>query len=136
MLRSVPHPALWADAILVVHALIVCFVVIGQLLVLIGGSRGWPWIRNLHFRTVHLVTIVVVVLQAWLGRLCPLTVWERELRRAAGQAFHEQSFIEHWLARVLYWDLPWWTFVFAYTLFGTLVIWSWWKWPPARPARV
>ena len=58
------------------------------------------------FRLAHLATIVIVALQAWLGRLCPLTIWELELRRAAGQAYQEQSFIEYWVARYLYLDLP------------------------------
>ncbi len=134
--RSIPHPGFWADALLVVHALIVCFVVVGLALILLGGRRDWRWVRNPWFRWAHLATIAVVVLQAWLGRLCPLTVWERELRRAAGQAFHEQSFVEYWLARFLYWDLPWWVFVAAYTAFGLLVCWTWWRLPPQRrPGR-
>jgi hypothetical protein len=130
--RSIPNPGLWADVILVAHGLIVCFVVGGQAAIVLGGLRGWLWIRSLGFRLVHLATIFIVVLQAWLGRLCPLTVWERELRRAAGQAFHETSFIEHWIARVLYWDLPWWVFVATYTAFAALVAWTWWQWPPRR----
>jgi hypothetical protein len=130
--RSIPNPALWADAILVVHALIVCFVVAGQAAILLGWWQGWAWVRNPWFRLAHLATIAVVVLQAWLGRLCPLTVWERELRRAAGQAFHERSFIEYWVSRFLYWDLPWWVFVAVYTAFGVLVAWTWWRLPPRR----
>ncbi len=70
----------------------------GQLLILAGWWRGWFWVRNTWFRFVHLATNVVVVLLAWLGRPCPLTIWERDLRRAAGQALHEQSFIEYWVA--------------------------------------
>lgn len=133
--QSIPNPGFWADAILVAHALIVCFVLGGQLGILLGGWRGWPWIRNLWFRLAHLATIAVVVLQAWLGRLCPLTVWERDLRRAAGQAFYEQSFIEHWVGRVLYLNLPWWVFVAAYTAFAALVAWTWWRWPPRRASK-
>jgi hypothetical protein len=131
-MASVSDPAFWADALLVVHVLVVVFVVGGQALILLGGWRGWAWIRSPAFRLTHLVTIAVVVLQAWLGRLCPLTMWEQDLRRAAGQAVHEQSFVEFWLARVLYLDLPWWVFVVAYTAFGALVVWSWWRFPPRR----
>lgn len=131
--QSIPAPGLWADLILIVHALVVAFVLVAQAMILVGWWRRWSWIRNAWFRLAHLVTIVVVMLQAWLGRLCPLTVWERELRRAAGQAFHEQSFVEHWVTRYLYLDLPWWVFVSAYTLFAALVVWSWWRVPPGRP---
>ena len=127
---SIPHPGLWADLILVVHVLIVTFVIAGQLLILIGAWRGWPWIRNFRFRLAHVLTIAVVVLQAWLGRLCPLTIWEQQLRRAAGQDHHDESFIEYWLSEILYLDLPWWAFVAGYTAFAMLVVWSWWRLPP------
>ena len=129
---SVPHPGLWADLILVLHMLVVAFVIGGQLLILIGWWRGWSWITNLWFRTIHLATIVVVALQAWLGRLCPLTIWEQQLRRAAGRTYHEHSFIEYWLGRVLYLDLPWWGFVAGYSAFAMLVLWTWWRMPPER----
>ena len=41
--QSIPAPGLRADVILVVHALIVCFVIVGQLLILAGWWRGWAW---------------------------------------------------------------------------------------------
>lgn len=134
--QSIPHPGLVADVILAVHVLVVIFVVGGQLLILLGWWRAWSWVRNGWFRLAHLATIVVVVLQAWLGRLCPLTIWEQELRRAAGQPFHQQSSIEYWVGRYLYLDLPWWMFVLAYTVFALVVVWTWWKLPPRRqPGR-
>lgn len=126
----VPAPALVADLVLVVHVLIVLFVIAGLVLVVIGGPRGWCWVRNPWFCLAHLATIGIVVLQGWLGRLCPLTVWEGELRRAAGQAVHEQSFIEYWFGRALYYDLPGWVFVVGYTAFGLVVVWAWWRYPP------
>jgi len=128
--QSIPNPGLVADVILAIHGLVVVFVVGGQLLILLGWWRDWSWVRNLWFRVAHMVTIIIVVLQAWLGRLCPLTIWEQELRRAAGQVFYEQSFIEFWIGRYLYVDLPWWVFVLTYTVFALLVAWAWWKLPP------
>lgn len=53
-------------------------------------------------------------------------MWEQDLRRAAGQGAHTESFIGHWLSRLLYWDLPWWAFVAAYTGFAVLVAGAWW----------
>ena len=55
-----------------------------------------------------------------------LTVWEQELRQLAGQGAYGESFIEHWLSRLLYWDLPGWVFVAAYTGFAGLVAGAWW----------
>ena len=127
---SVPAPALAADAVLVVHALIVAFVVLGQAAVLVGWVRSWEWVRNAWFRLAHLATIAIVVVQAWLGRLCPLTVWEQQLRRAAGQSVGAESLIERWVSALLFPDLPWWVFVVAYTAFGALVAWTWWRVPP------
>ena len=70
--------------------------------------------------------------QAWLGQLCPLTVWEQDLRRTAGEASYQERFIEHWLSRLLYWEAPWWVFVAAYTGFAVLVGVAWWGVRPRR----
>lgn len=117
--------ALLADAILIVHFLFVAFVVCGFLAVLIGKWAGWSWVRNAAFRNAHLVAIGVVVLQAWLGRLCPLTSWETSLRIRAGQAGYSETFIQHWLHRVLFFDAPSWVFTLIYTLFGAMVLALW-----------
>jgi len=132
--QRVPAPGFWADAILLAHGLIVAFVVGGQMLILLGGWRGWNWVRHFWFRVIHLGTIGFVIVQTWLERLCPLTIWEQDLRRAAGQDWHDQSFIEHWIGQVLFHDLPWWVFIALYTAFGVLVVASWWWIPPGRRA--
>ncbi len=118
--------ALLADALLALHVGIVLFVVGLLPLVLAGGWRGWHWVRHRGLRLTHLGLIVFIAAQAWLGQLCPLTVWEQDLRRAAGQGGYTESFIEHWLSRLLYWDLPWWVFIAAYTGFAGLVGLAWW----------
>lgn len=127
--------SLAADAILSVHVLIVAFVVLGQLLIMIGGVAGWRWVRHFWFRLAHLATIAFVALQAWLGELCPLTVWEQRLRELAGEAHYRESFVEHWLSQWLFFDAPWWLFIAAYTAFAMLVALSW-RWiPPRRRGR-
>ena len=132
-----PDIARWlADLVLATHAGIVLFVVIGQLAILIGGWRDWHWTRNFTLRIVHLALIAVIVLQAWLGRLCPLTIWEQALRRHAGQATYGDSFVEHWLSQLIFFDAPWWAFVVAYTVFGAVVLATWiWLPPRRRPPR-
>jgi polyferredoxin len=76
----------------------------------------------------------VVVVQAWLGELCPLTVLESWLREQAGEAAYAASFIEHWVQRVLYCEAPLWVFTLVYTVFGLLVAAAWWYFPPSRRA--
>jgi hypothetical protein len=121
-----------ADLILVVHALFVAFVVLGLACILIGGWRGWSWVRRPVFRLLHLLAIGVVVAQAWLGALCPLTEWESALRARAGGATYPGSFISYWLQYLLYWQAPEWVFTTVYTLFGGLVLASWLAIPPRR----
>ena len=124
--------ALAADAVLVVHVTFVLFVVAGLLLILLGGARGWRWVRSRRFRVLHLAAIAIVVVQSWLGVICPLTTLEMALRARAGQATYDGSFISHWLGRLLYIDAPWWLFVVVYTAFAALVVASW-LW--VRPRR-
>jgi hypothetical protein len=123
---------LLADAILALHVGVVLFVVGGQLLILLGGPLGWRWVRGWWLRLLHLSLMGFIALQTWLGELCPLTVWEQDLRRAAGQTGYAESFIEHWLSRLLFFEAPWWVFVAAYSGFFLLVLASWWRWPPQR----
>jgi polyferredoxin len=123
-----------ADAILVLHVGIVAFVVFGLVAIALGGVLGWAWVRGLRWRGVHVALMAFVALQAWVGAVCPLTVWEQALRRHAGQAAYDGSFIEHWLARLIFFDAPAWVFVAAYTAFAMLVLLAWRGVPP-RPRR-
>ena len=102
-----------ADAILVVHVAFVAFVVLGLLLILAGGALRWRWVRHRWLRLGHLAAIGVVVLQSWLGVLCPLTTLEMALRQRAGEATYSGSFIAHWLAALLYVEVPPWAFTVA-----------------------
>lgn len=119
-----------ADAMLVVHALFVAFVVFGLVLIIAGGLRRWQWVHNRWFRVIHLLAIAIVMLQSWLGIVCPLTTWEMSLRRAAGQGTYDGTFISHWVGQLLYYQAPPWVFIAAYSLFGAMVLLSWWLVPP------
>ena len=118
--------AIAADALLFVHTLFVLFVILGLLLIIVGGLKHWQWVRNPWFRLSHLAAIGFVVAQAWAGEICPLTIWENSLRRRAGETGYDSTFIGHWLQQLLYYDAPSWVFIAAYTLFGLLVLASWW----------
>lgn len=126
-----PYQSL-ADGVLLLHFATVLFVLLGLPAVLLGNRFGWAWVNRMGWRLAHLLAIVVVALQAWLGKLCPLTVWESWLRTQAGQAAYQGSFIEHWVQRLLYHEAPLWAFALAYTAFALLVAWAWWRYPPHR----
>jgi hypothetical protein len=121
---------LLADLVLTIHFAIVLFVIGGLVLVLIGNWRGWGFVNAWWFRLAHLAAIGIVVAQAWLGIVCPLTTLENWLRAQADQPAYEASFIEHWVTRALFYEAPTWVFTLAYTLFGLAVIAAWWRFPP------
>ncbi len=123
---------LLADVVLALHVAIVLFVVGGLALIVLGNLRGWRWVNAWWLRLTHLATIAVVIAETWLGMVCPLTTLEMWLRARAGMTVHETGFVEFWLQRVLYYDLPDWVFLLAYTLFGLLVIAVWRRYPPRR----
>ena len=118
------------------HALLVLFVVVSLPLILIGGCRNWHWVRNPWFRWTHLTLIGVVVLETWLDIPCPLTVWERQLRELAGDAsFQDGEFITYWVSKLLFYTAPGWVFDLIYTVFGALVVISWWVVRPRQFAK-
>ena len=117
--------SLLADTLLVIHFAFVVFVVFGFILILVGLLARWPWVHNRKFRITHLAAIGIVVLQAWFGQLCPLTLWENELRRRAGQSGYTETFVEHWLHEILFYQAEPWIFTTIYTCFGVLVVLVW-----------
>ena len=117
--------SLLADTILVIHFTFVVFVIFGFFLILLGLLMRWSWVHNRKFRITHLVAIGIVVLQAWLGQLCPLTIWENQLRQLAGQSGYAQTFVQHWLHELLFYQAPPWVFTTIYTCFGVLVLLVW-----------
>ena len=114
-----------ADLLLFTHALFVAFVIFGLLFVFAGKLLSWNWVRNRWFRLLHLIAIGVVVLQSWLGIICPLTTWEMALREKAGDAVYPGTFISHWIETILYFSAPAWVFVLCYSAFGLLVVVAW-----------
>ena len=114
-----------ADATLFIHVLFVVFVIFGLVMVFAGKLFSWSWVRNRRFRIAHLAAIGIVVLQSWFSVICPLTLWEMNLRGKAGDATYPGSFVAYWLETLLYYRAPEWVFILAYTLFGVLVVVSW-----------
>ena len=121
-----------ADVLLVLHVLFAAFLVLGVVAIYLGRWLSWAWVLNFWFRSSHLAAIAIVVLQTWVGTICPLTVWEMRLRELSGGERYEGSFIQHWVQTILYYEAPEWVFFVAYTLFGGLIFASWFIVPPKR----
>jgi hypothetical protein len=125
----VPYQLL-ADLVLSLHVSIVVFVVCGLAVIIVGNLRAWRWVNALWFRLAHLAAIAVVVAEAWIGAVCPLTSLEMWLRSKVRAATYTGSFIEHWLQRILYYDAPAWVFTLGYSLFALVVVVTWSCFPP------
>lgn len=122
--------SLLADLILLVHFAIALFIALGLALIPIGAIIGWRWIRRRRLRQLHVAAISFVALESLLGIACPLTVWEDKLR---GMAPAQGGFIERWVGRLLYYDLPP-SFFLALYVAAALFAWLLWRRvPPARP---
>ena len=119
-----------ADLVLILHFGIVVFVVGGLLLIIAGNLLSWSWVNRLWLRVTHLCAIAVVVAESWLGVTCPLTTLESWLRAQGGLASYDQSFIEYWIQRVLFYEAPAWVFTIVYTIFAIAVAAVWYYFPP------
>ena len=121
-----------ADLTLIAHAAFIVFVVAGQGLILAGWMLSWRWPRNPTFRVVHAGAIALVVLESWLGVICPLTWLEFRLRAIAGSPVQADSFVGYWLQRLIFHDAPTWLFTLVYTAFGAVVAATLVFYPPKR----
>lgn len=119
-----------ADAILVVHFLIVAFNIGGLIVVWIGAALGWRWIRNPWFRYAHLAAIGFVAAEALLGIACPLTVWEDMLRGGT----RPESFVGRWVRSVMFYQAPEWVFTTAYVAWALATLATLRFVPPRRRA--
>lgn len=89
--------SLLADLVLAVHASWVLFVVFGPL---------WCW-RRPRWRAVHLLMMALTLLFMAFWGGCPLTDLENRLLSSADPAGpYAGGFIAHYLALIVYWDIP------------------------------
>ena len=126
-----------ADLILLIHFGFVAFVVLGFGVIWIGYFRGWTFVRNVYFRAAHLIAMGYVAIESLVGVACPLTTWEARFRVAARQEdFYQGSFIQHWVHRFIFFDLPEWLFTVVYLGFFALLLLTFWVVRPRRKVRM
>ncbi len=130
------NPAFWADVLLIIHFTFVLGVIVPVPLIAIGALLNWRWVRNIWFRCIHLAMIGVVTLQAVVGAICPLTIWESQLRQLAGAEGYEHTFMRHWVSQLMYYDAEPWVFTVAYCLLTAMIVSLFWlapvNWPTKR----
>jgi hypothetical protein len=122
-----------ADMVVAFHVAYVAFVVVGQLLILLGWLLGWKWIRNFWFRLLHLLAIGIVAFESMATIVCPLTTLESYLREQAGQEVSEASFMGRFLHALIFHDYPQSYFDIGNVVFALLVILTFWLARPNLP---
>lgn len=94
---------LLADFLVALHLLWIIFMIAGMILILWGsffkrGILDWFW-----FRTLHLLGIIYVGVLSIQGKLCPLTIWDNQLRaKADPEGTYAGSFIIHYVEKLVY----------------------------------
>lgn len=124
-----------ADGVVGLHMAYVLIVVLGLPAICWGIVRKHDWVRNVWLRGGHLAMILIVVGEAWAGITCPLTVWEHQLRDAAGQQAYQGAFVANLVHDLLFFDAEPWVFTLLYTVFGLLVAATFVMAPPGCSKR-
>ena len=104
---------IFADIILLLHFLIVIYIVSLFLLIPIGFKLNWQIVKNKKIRLSHFFLMLLITFESLIGITCPLTLIENRLRNID----HSENFINYWLSKVIYWDLPSYYFVVIYLFF-------------------
>src|SRR5262245_23162242 len=126
-----------ADVISAIHLGLMLYVIVGQLVILLGIVFRWHWIRNPRFRWTHLAAILTVAAEAVLGIDCPLTNWEDALRVLGHGAGDQRSFTARLVHALLFPNLPAVDYEFltyCYYGFALLVLVTFVLAPPGRSA--
>src|ERR1700756_1515258 len=96
-----------ADAVVIIHAAYVAFVVFGLAAILVGAAMRWRWTRSFAFRITHLAAIALVCLESIVGVMCPLPTLEDSIRqRGGGASRYPGDFIAYWAHRMIFYNFP------------------------------
>ena len=124
-----------ASLVLYLHFAVVVFNMFWLVAIPLGGWVGWSFVRSFWWRVAHLAVLAVVAVQAVVGALCFLTIWQNALIRAAGGPPGERSLLDELVTRAIFWPLPMWAFVVLYVAAAAFAIALWWLVPPHRQTK-
>ena len=117
-----------ADFVLLVHFCIVIFISFGFILIPVGYSFDWIWIKKRYLRLLHAGMMSFITFETLLGMICPLTIIENNLRGIN----ENHSFISMWVSEIIYWNLPSKFFVILYCI---LLLWTFLMWKIYPPVK-
>ena len=117
-----------ADFVLLFHFCIVIFISFGFILIPVGYSFDWIWIKKRYLRLLHAGMMSFITFETLLGIICPLTIIENNLRGIN----ESHSFISMWVGQIIYWDLPSKFFVILYCI---LLLWTFLMWKIYPPVK-
>lgn len=127
-LTSVMDKALLGQLILAIHLAVIAFNVAGLAAIPLGAALHWDWVRIRWWRALHVLSWVVVALQAVAGRACFLTYWQDDLTGGGAR----DPLIMRWVNRLIYWPVPMWVFTAMYVALFVYVLALWWWVRPIR----
>lgn len=81
-----------SNLIVILHFLYILFVLFGALFLLRWPRAIW----------LHIPAVVWGILVEFMGWYCPLTPWENDLRRLAGETGYETDFVAQYLLPLIY----------------------------------
>ena len=77
---------------MLLHLAFIVFVMAGGFTVF-----KWPWMAWLHIPAAGWGALI-----EFRGWICPLTPWENNLRKLAGQEGYSEGFVEHYILPLVY----------------------------------
>jgi len=97
---------IFADATIVAHFLFILFMLFGFLFTVYALFFRQKFFDWWLFRSLHLIGILYVASLSILGKYCPLTLLENELRsRYEVSSVYSGSFIVHYFENLIYPDV-------------------------------
>ena len=114
--------------VLAAHVLVIAFNVGGLVVIPLGARLGWRWVRVRCWRALHVLSWIVVAVQAVAGRACFLTYWQDDLTGGGAG----DPLIMRWIDSLIFWPIPMWAFTVLYLALFALTLALLWLVPPRR----
>ena len=119
---------IFSEIVLLLHFSIFLFMVFSFILIPFGYFQKWEWVKNIYFRSIHLILMGIISIETILGFMCPLTILENFLR-ADKKIDNIFSKIIH---QIMYWDFTNYQFIILYLLSLSYFIFLWFYFRPSQ----